>query len=162
MKEIPLTQGKVTIVDEENFEKLSKYKWCALKKGANGKYGHTAVRNVLNKHTRKSDMILMHRLILNCPIGKQVDHINGDQLDNRKQNLRICTPSQNQHNKPKNRNNTSGFKGVTWSKSCNKWQSAICVNGKMIFLGVFSEKIDAYYAYCEASKKYHGDFSNVN
>ncbi len=77
----------------------------------------------------------MHRVILGTPPGLFTDHVNGNQLDNRRENLRVCTPSQNQANKKLSKNNTSGHKGVEHVKKINRWRATIVVNGKRITHG---------------------------
>ena len=90
-----------------------------------------------------------------------VDHINGDTLDNRKCNLRICTQADNIKNRKKDIDNSSGYKGVNWSKSNKKYLARICVNKKIIYLGYHATAELAYSAYCEASKKYHGEYGRL-
>jgi hypothetical protein len=108
-----------------------------------------------------------HRLVwlmLNgpIPVGMEMDHINGIKDDNRIENLRLATSSQNKHNQKKRRINKSGFKGVSWSKKMNKWSANICVKGKNRGLGFFDDKLDAAKAYDVASKELHKDFALIN
>ncbi|MMZ67947.1 hypothetical protein D1872_305870 [compost metagenome] len=100
MREIPLTQGKVAIIDDEDFEKVSAYKWCY-----SSTIGYAVSRKVVNG---KRQPVLMHRLILDAPPGLVTDHINHDKLDNRKANLRLCTRHENNRNMPLRSNNKSG------------------------------------------------------
>ena len=100
----------------------------------------------------------LHRLIMDAPNGMVVDHINGDPLDNRKCNLRICTQQQNSMNKVKSKSNTTGFKGVHFYKPTGKFVSRIKVDGKNLYLGCFEKAEDAYKAYCDACVKYHQEF----
>lgn len=105
MKKIKLTQGKYAIVDDEDFEWLNQWKWC---------YCKYVIRDIiLNK---KNKRIYMHRLIMNTPEKMQTDHINGNKLDNRRNNLRICTQSQNNMNRKISKLNTSGYRGIYWDK----------------------------------------------
>jgi len=104
----------------------------------------------------------MHRLILNAPDGMQVDHVNEIGLDNRKSNLRICNQSENQRNRSKQKNNTSGFKGVHWHVVDKRWMATIKVDKKKIHLGSFRNPIDAAKVYNSAAIKYHGEFANLN
>jgi hypothetical protein len=150
MKEIPLSRNKFAIVDDEDFDFLSlpTYKWHAIE----------------NKKTfyaggRKN--IKMHTLLMNTPEGKIVDHINGNGLDNRKENLRICTVEENNRNRGKTVRNKSGFKGVCYLKNTKKWKASIRVSKKQINIGYFKTKEEAYEAYCVACVKYHGEFSNL-
>jgi hypothetical protein len=112
MKFIQLTQGKQAIVDDEDFELLSQFKWYAMKSGHNV----YAARG-----GGKRRMELLHRLILGVTDSKiEVDHINGDGLDNRRSNLRVATHADNQHNPGTPTNNTSGYKGVHWCRTKHK------------------------------------------
>jgi hypothetical protein len=101
-------------------------------------------------------------MILSAKHGEEVDHINGDGLDNRRANLRVCTHSENAKNKRKQRNNISGFKGVSFNKKMNRWKGQLEINGKSIYLGFYTDPIDAAKAYDEAARKYYGNFANVN
>lgn len=151
MKKITLTQGKFVKVDDSDYEKLNKFKWFAHKAGKQW----YASRN-LSKKTIK-----MHRVVTNAPEGKDVDHKDGDGLNNQRSNLRVYTRSQNLFNKPKQSNNTSGFKGVSFCKRDNVWRAQIDVCKKVYRLGDFKTAELAYEAYCKACVKYHGDFKNL-
>jgi hypothetical protein len=133
------------IVDPDDYEKFVKNNSFHLDKGY--------VTNGKKKY--------LHRLIMNAPDDMVVDHINGDKLDNRKENLRICTNQQNQMNRGKTKNNKTGFKGVCFNKRDNKYQANIKVDGKKKHLGLFEKSEDAYKAYCDACVRYHGEFSNT-
>jgi hypothetical protein len=149
MKQIPLTQNKVAIVDDKDFVELSKYKWYFAQ-------GY-AVRNSPPPQRK----IFMHRIILNPTKGKIIDHINGDSLDNRQDNLRMSTVSENQHNQ-KVRKNISGYKGVHWHKRIKKWHAKIKVEMNDIHLGYFSDRVEAAKAYNKGAKLYHGEFAKLN
>mgnify|MGYP001606453598 CR=1 FL=1 len=155
-KEIPLTQGKVALVDAEDYEYLNQFKWHAHKyKNGGGYY----VARGIKKNEKK---VFMHQEVLKPPKGMYPDHINRDGLDNRRWNLRICTTSQNGINKGKQKNNTSGYKGVCWHKRDEKWQARIKVDKKPMYLGYFNTKEEAALAYNEAAKQYFGEFAKLN
>ena len=149
MKTIPLTQGKVAIVDDDMFEYLNQWKWHL----SGTKY---AVRTVNNKK------IYMHRLVAKVPEGMCTDHINRNKLDNQKSNLRVCTITENNRNRDKQHNNLSGLKGVSWINRPKPWSSRICVNKKIIYLGWFDTKEEAYEAYLKAENKHFGEFARLN
>ena len=153
MKEIKLTQNKVALVDNADFARLNVFKWC-FDKG----YATRGIRkpNGKNMHWR------MHWEILGKPSkGFEIDHRDMNRLNNQKSNLRIATTSQNRSNRGKTKNNTSGFKGVSWHKRDKKWQANIQVARKLTSLGHFSTAEKAYKAYCQACVKYHGEFANI-
>lgn len=159
MKTIKLTKGLYAKVDDEDFERLNKYKWCAARNSSKSNiyYAITAV-----KKDGKYKNVKMHRLLLNPPEGDVCDHINGDGLDNRKINLRSASNQQNAANRKQlGNNNTSGFKGVFWEKG-RYWAARIQVKGKNIRLGFFKTKEEAAMAYNEGAKKYYGNFARLN
>jgi len=159
MKVIKLTKGYRSLVDDEDFEYLKQFKWnVRIVSGT-----QYAKRNI--NIGEKQTTINMHREITKCPKNMMVDHINGNGLDNRKQNLRICTRSQNlmNSNKPKDAK-SSKYKGVCFYKKGNykRWRSEIRLNKKAIFLGYFVNEKDAALAYNEAAIKYYGKFAKLN
>jgi hypothetical protein len=159
---IPLTQGMYAIVDEADYVWLMQWKWCVYK-SANECCTYYAVRNSPNDNFSHHP-IPMHRFILGLEYGDvdQADHINCfNTLDNRRANLRISDTTEQACNKRKNSTNTSGYKRVSWDKERGKWVAVIGFRRKTIFLGRFERKEDAYSAYCEAAKLYHGEFSRV-
>jgi len=145
------------LVDDEDFEELNKHKWYAIK-DHNTYYAIRHDKRDPNTLERKS--VRMHRILLNAPSNMVVDHINGNGLDNRRSNIRLCTQSQNAFNQRKNIKNVSGYKGVGWHKQRKKWRAQIRINKKRIDIGHFSTPKLAHEAYIEAAKKYHGDFAN--
>lgn len=155
-KQIPLTQGKFAIIDAEDYEELSKYKWYAMK---TSDVDYMAVRN---SHGPKRRLILMHRQVMNTPKGMDTDHRNHNRLDNRKSNLRICTTTQNLQNGSSQKGSTSQYKGVSWYKRDKKWRADIQVNGKKIFLGYFDNETEAAHAYDEAAVRYFDGFAKTN
>jgi hypothetical protein len=159
-RRIRLTQGKYAIVDPEDYERLNRYKWCALRR-KNGYYaGRTA--SVHSRH--RGRYILMHRAIIEAPYPLVVDHINRNGLDNRKANLRAVTQAQNVLNgvHKKRANSHSRYRGVSWHGGRDKWAVQICHNGKHKTIGYFKDEIDAAKAYDEAAKKYHKGFAVLN
>jgi hypothetical protein len=156
--EIQLTRGKVAIVDADDFERLSKFKWCAIK-SSKGKTWYA--RRWTARGKGKQAPILMHREILNILITVLLDHKNGNGLDNRKENLRISTCSQNNQNRSKPKNNTSGIKGVYWNKRNKKWMARIQANHKVHYLGYFHELEDAATAYYNEAIRLHGEFARL-
>ena len=156
MKTIQLTQSKLAIVDDENYESLSKYKWQAIKI----RHTYYAVRSVKKPNP---GLIYMHRQILNTPIGLKTDHINHNGLDNRLINIRICTPSQNnQNSKCYSKSKSSKYKGVSWSKYFNCWAARIKYNKHLSHIGYFKTEIEAAKAYNEQAIKLFGDFACLN
>ncbi len=151
-REIPLTQGQVTLVDDDDYDWLMQWKWIAAYSPVNNRY-------YVHRRDGKNKTIIMHREILNAPKGFHVDHINLDTLDNRRENLRVATNSQNQYNKPLQKNNTSGYKGVTYFKQFGKWVARIRVNNKSIYLGVFDTPEAAADARKIAAIELHGEFA---
>jgi hypothetical protein len=150
MKEILLTQGKVTLVDDDIFDYLSKYKWSF-----NGGYASKAGK-------KSGSRIMMHRLIMDCPKGMDIDHINLNKLDNQKRNLRICTRSENQANVKLVNNNTTGYKGVCFDKSNNNWCAYITKNYTRVNIGSFKSPEKAAEAYDRAAKELFGGFAKTN
>ncbi len=158
-KKIPLSNSKLKmIVDDEDYEKLSKYNWLMAKRG-NVTY---AARDEWTEGKHKK--IYAHRdiLSLNPNDKKQVDHVDGNTLNNSKINLRLCTPEQNNWNKPKHKDNVSGFKGVSWHKSRNKWAAYIKAGSTREYLGLFDNIYDAAMEYDKAAKRLHGKFAYLN
>lgn len=150
-KEIQLANNKGTaLVDDEDFELVNKYKWCS---------SHGYARAVVN-----GKKIHMHRLILGFQKNseQEIDHINGDELDNRRFNLRLCTHRQNSANRRKGCGTSSGYKGVTWDKATWKWMAQIMVNYRNIHLGRFIDEIAAARAYDVAARKHFGKFARTN
>lgn len=165
MKVIPLTQGKFAAVDDEDFEKLNQHKWYAYNANRAGlKLQATwyAVRQA-PRENGKQHTIWMHREILGLSDSAvQVDHWNGNGLDNRRQNIRSATRGQNQQNRRKTLGCSSRFKGVYWEKLRGRWRAEIRIAGKLHFLGYFVNEDLAATAYAQAAKEHFGEFALVN
>jgi hypothetical protein len=156
MIEIPLTQNQVAIIDDEDFELVSRYRWyAAWSPLTKSFYARAKTRKPDGRHA----IIQMHRIIKGAQKGQQVDHIHHNTLDNRKSELRLCTGSQNQHNKGIQANNTSGYKGVCWNKSHQKWTARIRLNGKQKNLGYYATPEAANSDCITARTTLHGDFA---
>lgn len=155
MKQIPLSQGKVALVSDHRFEHLNQWKWHASLCG--DKFYAVRIEGMPSHKT-----IYMHREIMNAAKSVQVDHRDDNGLNNQDDNLRICTKSGNMQNRGKQKNNTTGFKGVFMDKRRQRYFSRIGVDGEYKFLGCFADPIDAAKAYDEAAKELHGDFAWTN
>lgn len=135
MKRVKLTRGKYALVDDNDFENVSNYKWYCSSMGY-------ASRTEIKGGKRKE--VLMHRFLLNAQKGVEVDHINRNPLDNTRKNLRFCTRSENNHNRGLNRNNSSGYTGIYWHKKAQKWQAQIMLDKKRVNIGLFDDKLLAF------------------
>src|SRR3990167_4082264 len=153
MKEITLTKGLVALVDDEDYERANQFKWHAHKI-------HNKMYAMRNAHKREGEPTYLHQLILNLYDGQRIDHENGNGLDDRKENLRVCTNSQNLQNRGKTRNNKSGYKGVCGKRK--KYSARLMNNGRVVHLGVFLTKIEAAKAYDNAAREHHGRFAKLN
>lgn len=158
MNIVPLTQGQVTRVDDDDYALLSQHRWYARRR-RNGTY-YAVRRGKVGDGTSKN--IYLHRFLLTPADDQEVDHINGDTLDNRRENLRACTRAQNARNLPKRKAGTSQWKGVRWRKESRKWEAKICVDRLQIYLGMFDNEVDAAVAYDEAARRYFGEFARPN
>ena len=147
MREIPLTQGRVALVDDEDYERVIQHSWCVVRG-----YVQTSLKN---RH------IYLHRYIMHAQKGTEVDHRNQNTLDCRKSNLRICTRSQNSMNLAPNKH-TSKYKGVCWSVSHQKWHAEITIQQVKKHLGYFNDEVEAARCRDEAAKQYHGEFAFLN
>ena len=154
-QKIPLSNGGFTLVDDEDFEWASQFKW---RKHAEG-YVCFGIR----KRPEKYKLVLLHRMVNKTPDGMVTDHINGNPLDNRRQNLRNATSSQNSQNSCKyNSGTTSQFKGVCFRKDRGTWLAEITINGRRIKIGTFRDEIKAALAYDNAAINNFGEFARLN
>ncbi len=152
MREIKLTKNKVTIVDDEDYKKLSKYDWRTMK----GTYTFYARTWSNGKH------LLMHRFIMNAPKGMVVDHRDGNGLNNQRSNLKLTTQQENLWNWQNKRKGTSKYKGVHWDSYSGKWRAQIIHNSKKLSLGLFKDEKIAAKAYDDAVIKYRGNKGQPN
>lgn len=157
MKELSLSQGRVALVDDADFEWLFQWTWCANAGG----YTFYAARN--QPIDGRLKYIRMHRQILGLTDSAiHVDHKDRDGLNNQRHNLRICSRSQNTMNSIGQRTSTSAYKGVSWHKANNKWQAQIGGEQGNIYLGYFLTEEDAARAYDAAAREMFGDFARPN
>ena len=152
---VPLTRGYEATIDASDAHLIDGVNWHAL----------VSRRTVYGARTDLSTGaprgVLLHRIIMGEPAGLEIDHIDGNGLNNARENLRVATAAQNKQNRKMQKNNASGLKGASWHKGDKKWQAVISFNGKSRYLGMFETKEDAHGAYCKASADLHGEFGNV-
>lgn len=139
------SSGKCFLVDIEDIDRIISSSWSISSSG----YVHATI---------KGKDVLLHRYLVGAQEGKQVDHISGDKLDNRKSNLRICSALENNKNTKISKLNTSGIKGVHYDKHAKKWRAVITCNGKYMHLGLFTSMEDAGKARQKAEKLYFGEY----
>lgn len=156
MKEIPLTRGYVALVDDEDFERASQYKWHA-QAGRNTTY---ASRDVTINGAKKS--VYLHRFVLSVPAGVAVDHIDRNGLNCQKYNLRSCSNSQNSYNQGVSPKNTSGYRGVSWNKRLGKWHAYVSAKGKRRHVGFYDTPEDAAGMRDVYAGALHGKFAYLN
>ena len=150
---IKLTQGQIAIIDAEDLEKIGAYRWCAAWNKSRKLYVATTTKYTPGKNNKT---IYMHRLIMSAKNCEVVDHINGDSLLNKKNNLRICTQAENARNLPKSSRNTSGTKGIVHRDG--KWTAYIMMNGKLKHIGNYDYYEEALSARKEYEQKLYGEF----
>jgi hypothetical protein len=164
MKEIPLTKGRVATVDDEDYVRFCKEKWHI---GHEGRTGY-AVRMSSMKGGNKQRTIYMHREIWKShygaiPENMEIDHIDGDRLNNQVANLRLCTHSQNCQNQYRTHlTHSSKFKGVTWFKANKRWGAQINNKGHLTHLGLFDTEEEAALAYNRKAIEWFGEYANIN
>jgi hypothetical protein len=166
-KTIPLTRGKVAIVDDADYDWLSQWKWYFNPRNTNAEQGYAA-RTVNYKADGEWRFyrVLMHRQILGVPDRLQADHINGDGTDNRRANLRLATRNENARNvgkKPdRGGRRPSKYKGLEYVPKTGRWIARVLVGGKRIYLGTFDTELGAARAYDEGAKEHHGEYARLN
>jgi hypothetical protein len=153
------TEVAEIITDVKYKKDVELLKWHISPKG----YAEANWCDINNKWQKvKLHQWIFHLSGQEVPDGCEIDHKDGNKLNCLENNLRICTPLQNQHNKRKKKTNISGSIGVHWSKRSRKWIAQICINYNIIHLGSFDNKEDAIKAYNTAAIKYHGEFAVLN
>jgi hypothetical protein len=150
---IELTKGYSTVVDDDVSAEILQKKYCAIICGGNKVY---AVTNIKGKTKA------LHRIITNAPKGMVVDHINGDTLDNRKENLRLCLHKENVRNQKLHPDKLQKYKGVDLMKLRNKYRARIVKDYKNIHIGLFDTPEEAAFAYNEKAKELFGEFAYLN
>lgn len=157
--EIELTQGYYSKVDVEDLERVTMHSWC-IQQYKN----KSRCKKIYAKASIKGTQVTLHRFVMNAPKGTMIDHIDGDGLNNCKNNLRFTTKSKNGANRPKDRlpNATSMYKGVYWSKKQSKWCARLHFEGLGIHLGLFSSEIEAALMYNEAAILAFGESACLN
>ena len=146
----------MAIVDDEDYETLSKFKW------------YFAADGYARRNRKRSDLnilcsqIYMHKVVSEHSAKQMTDHADGNKLNNVRSNLRPCTRTQNFQNKKRPKNNTSGFKGVSLHKASGLWRASLYLNGRSAYDKCFKYKMDAAKAYDEAAKRLFGEFAKLN
>jgi putative SOS response-associated peptidase YedK len=158
VRKIPLTQGKFCLASYEDYKELSKYRWY-YKKWRSREYAERTI-----SVNGKPKNIQMHRVITGAKPGEEVDHRDGNGLNNCRENLRVCTHVENIRNQKRRVDNTSGYKGVTFENQQKQkpWRARIRIGKRIIHLGLFSKKEDAARAYDKAALKFFGEFAKGN
>jgi hypothetical protein len=152
---VTLTKGYTAVIDAADVSLVSGYNWQASVDG------NTVYARRGDYSGQRLRTLRMHRVILAAADDLQVDHRNGDGLDNRRANLRTATKAQNMHNRRPNNNSTSAYKGVGFYKTSGKYRARIMVNGKQRTLGLFATPEAAHAAYCNASAELHGKYGRT-
>lgn len=153
---VSLSRGYRAKISNADREQVLAFKWCV----STSRNHPVAMRSY--RANGKTVVVLMHRFLLSAASGESVDHINGDSLDNRRENIRLCDHKSNRMNTRKPSNNTSGFKGVMRDSRSGLWIARICANRKTHHLGLFVSKEAAARAYDAAAIRLHGEFARLN
>ena len=158
MKQIELSQGKVALVDDADYESLNQFNWQAIKAYSRDVY--YAIKT--EKENGKWRTISMHRVIMNAPNGMDIDHKDTDGLNNQRYNLRLCTRSQNSLNRKKRVVASSKYKNVHFSQTHQRWIVRVSKNGTYKSIGVFKTELEAGIIANITMRRYHGKFARPN
>jgi hypothetical protein len=160
MRTIGLTRGKVALVDDEDYERLDQYNWQAVQ-GPSGNWYARGRRSSAEQASGHGYFRWMHQEVLGC--GRGVDHIDGDGLNNQRSNLRVADQSVNNQNKRKKAGTSSQYLGVSWWEPSGKWKAQVKIpKGKVTYLGLFSEEVEAALAYDTAVRKLYTGYVKTN
>jgi hypothetical protein len=151
-RQLPLAKGRCALVDDDDFAGVNEYQWHITSRG------YVAGKVIIDGAQK---LVYLHRFLLNAPPGQYVDHINGDRLDNQRDNLRLVTRAQNQWNRQVQRNR-SGYKGVSFHRRKRKFYARIQANGQRYHLGYFDTAEEAAQAYDDAARRLFGEYARLN
>lgn len=150
---LPLTRGVFALVDDSDYATLAQWKWLYVGSGYAGRF--------VTAHGKKS-LVYLHRYLLNPAPDQRIDHINGDRLDNRRENLRLVTVRQNHQNRRRSQHSRSGYKGVCWHKAARKWDARITVQGVRVHLGYYDDAETAALMYDAAARHLFDEYARPN
>jgi hypothetical protein len=150
---IPLTRGLVAVLDSDDLALAISYTWCAVR-GRNTYYAQTRLSG--------GKTIFMHRMLVDASKCQEVDHRDGDGLNNRRTNLRVCTPAQNRHNTQGREDSSSCYKGVSWNKNARRWHAQIKHGSSRLHLGYYVDEWAAALAYNTAALRFFGEYAWLN
>lgn len=158
MIDFVITNG-IVLLDEADLSAVLEHNWYAVRKG-NKIYACTTLYD--KNRSSKRYKLYMHRYLKGAIKGETVDHVNGDGMDNTRCNLRKCSKAENARNSELSASNTSGYKGVTWNKNAKKWLAQLKVDRRHVYIGVFTDILDAAKAYNTAALEHFGEFARLN
>lgn len=158
MEYIGLSQAKYALIDDEDMESVSRFRWHVTN------HGYVRTRFCMGRvgGKRQQTSMFLHRLIMRPAKHLEIDHINHNPLDCRRANMRICTKAENMHNQLIRKGMSSQYKGVCWYRPSAKWKAQIKHNGKLIYLGYFTNELEAAQVYDAAARELFGEFAKTN